>query len=123
MKNLLFLKAAITLLSLTIGCWTLTTAKPVINPVEKSSSQVKQTKETRDLYVRNCARCHGADGRSETELGQKLFAADLTGRSVQKMSERKIIKVITNGSDEMPAFEKRLSEAEIKSIARYIRSF
>ena len=73
----------------------------------------------RTLYVQNCARCHGSDGRAQTALGKKLDAADLTtsGRSTAK-----IIRTITNGRDDMPSFRKKLSKAQIDSIAGYVRS-
>ena len=77
----------------------------------------------RDLYIRNCARCHGADGTSQTELGKTLEAPDLTSKAVQKMSVKKIARVITKGDGAMPAFGKKLSKAEIASLANYVRSF
>ncbi len=118
MKNFLLLKTAIALCFLTLGGWTLA-AKP---NTYQNADQKSEKEAARDLYVKNCARCHGADGKSETNLGKSLEAANLTERSVQKMSEGKITNTITGGADNMPAFEKKLSAAEIKSIARYVKT-
>ena len=70
------------------------------------------------LYGRNCARCHGADGKSQTELGQTLEATDLTAK---KTSVKKNVEVITNGIGGMPSFGKKLKKAEITAIANYVR--
>ncbi len=73
----------------------------------------------RSLYVQNCARCHGGDGKSQTDLGQKLEADDISGGHI---SASKIIRTVTNGRKEMPSFRKKLSAAQIKSIAGYVHS-
>lgn len=84
------------------------------NPVIEESAESPKT-----LYIRNCARCHGADGKSQTELGQTLDAADLT---VDKTSVKRNLRVITNGAGAMPAFGKKLRKAEISALANYVRS-
>lgn len=75
----------------------------------------------RSLYVQNCARCHGLDGRGQTALGIKLEAADLTSSYVKEFSNEKIIRVINNGGPDMPAFRKKLAAKKIASIAGYVR--
>ena len=76
----------------------------------------------RSLYIQNCARCHGADGRAETRLGKKLEAADLTSDDVKGLSTAKITRAITNGRHDMPAFKKKLTRQQITQIAGYVRS-
>lgn len=71
------------------------------------------------LYARNCARCHGADGKSQTELGQTLDAPDLTAH---KTSVKRSVQVITKGVGGMPAFGKKLKKADITALANYVRS-
>ncbi|MEO6656462.1 MAG: c-type cytochrome [Pyrinomonadaceae bacterium] len=73
----------------------------------------------RTLYVQNCARCHGANGKSQTDLGMQLDADDLTTSSA---STSKIIGLITNGRGDMPGFKKKLTAGQISSIARYVKS-
>lgn len=77
----------------------------------------------RTLYVQNCARCHGRDGRANTRMGRKLEAADLTSSDVQAMSPERIARAIRNGRPGMPAFGKRLRPAQVSAIAEYVRSF
>ena len=73
----------------------------------------------RSLYVSNCARCHGSNGKSQTALGKKLEADDISGGGV---STSKAVRIITSGRGKMPSFKKKLSSAQIASIAEYIKS-
>ena len=41
------------------------------------------------LYLNNCARCHGADGTADTELGKLYDATDLTREKSQKNEPQK----------------------------------
>lgn len=94
--------------------------------VAKSSSFVSEpdskSEATRKLYLNNCARCHGADGKSMTNLGQELDAPDITTSSVKGMSSAKMSRIISKGDGSMPAFGKKLTRAQIISIVRYVKS-
>ena len=93
-----------------IGLWATNSPKVSAASVDLSSP--------RTLYVQNCARCHGGDGKGNTPTGKKLDAADLTGgRSVAG-----IARVVKNGKGKMPAFGKRLSAKQIADIAGYVHS-
>lgn len=94
--------------------------RSVLSSGEKSS--VAANKSARDLYVNNCARCHGADGKSNTKLGRSTKATDLTSRKVQKMSRKKMARIIKYGEDPMPSFGKKLTKKEINRIVSYVRS-
>ena len=75
----------------------------------------------RTLFINNCARCHGADGSGQTELGRKYDVPDLTEVG-KKLSSAKAIRVITNGKSDMPAFGKKLTKKQISSLASYVRT-
>jgi len=90
-------------------------------PVADNSSEETMS-SPRSLYIQNCARCHGADGRAQTRLGKKLEAADLTSEDVKGMSTAKITRAITNGRPDMPAFRKKLTRQQIAQIVGYVRS-
>ncbi|MEP6849777.1 MAG: c-type cytochrome [Acidobacteriota bacterium] len=76
----------------------------------------------RSLFIQNCSRCHGTNGKAQTALGKKLEADDLTSTDAKALSTAKIVRTITNGRGDMPRFGKKLTAAQIKSIAGYIRS-
>lgn len=74
------------------------------------------------LYLNNCARCHGADGTADTELGKLYDAPNLRDRKVKKLSRKKVTAIIQNGDGSMPAFKKKLSAKETAALVNYIRT-
>lgn len=67
-----------------------------------------------DLFLMNCAHCHGDDARGTDE------APDLT--KFHK-SETRIASVVKNGiKGEMPRFDQKLTDADVKMLIRFIRS-
>ncbi|MDX6558903.1 MAG: hypothetical protein QOF72_1952 [Blastocatellia bacterium] len=78
--------------------------------------------DTGSLYDKKCAECHGKDGRSKSFRGKHSHARDLTDAEwQQRVSDERIYNSISNGKEKMPAFRKKLSEAEINSLVKYVR--
>lgn len=77
------------------------------------------------LFLQKCIKCHGEDGRAQTEKGKKLKAQDFTDPDFQQhKSDEQLAEAITNGTEkDMPAFGKVLSPEEIESLVRVVRSF
>ena len=75
----------------------------------------------RTLYQKHCAVCHGSNGRANTPKGRELEAADLTSPDVKAKGAARIARAIKNGRPGMPAFGKKLTPAQIASLARYVR--
>jgi mono/diheme cytochrome c family protein len=74
-------------------------------------------------FQTHCSVCHGDDGKGQTEEGRKKKARDLTNAKWQdKIDDARIVRSITKGHDEMPAFGKKLTEPEIKALAAEVRS-
>jgi len=91
----------------------------------KSSTQVRRVDE---LFARNCARCHGGDGKGDTPLGQLYNAPDFTDsawwqKNSRITSTRSLRSIITRGKAGMPAFRKKLSASEINLLIRRVREF
>lgn len=85
-------------------------------------------KAVSDLFRANCARCHGADGRGDTPLGETYNAPDFTDatwwrRNATATTRAKLLSVVTHGKGEMPAFEKKLARHQIESLVDYVRRF
>lgn len=75
-----------------------------------------------DLFVKNCASCHGKDGRAKTFKAKFNHARDLTNVNWQEStSDEHIYYSILKGDDRMPAFGKRLSKPEIAALVTYVR--
>ena len=84
----------------------------------------------RDTYKKNCVDCHGADGRSQTRLGKKSGAKNLTDKSsVGKLTDEEVFATIktgrknAKGEEKMEAFGDRLSDAQITALVAYVRAF
>ncbi|MEP7075355.1 MAG: cytochrome c [Acidobacteriota bacterium] len=78
----------------------------------------------RDLYKRNCAACHRADGTGGkiTLDGKTINPENLTADKFKNRPDEKLIGYITDGNDEgMPAFKDKLKPEEIKEVVKYIR--
>ena len=74
-----------------------------------------------------CAKCHGAEGKGDTKMGQRLGCKDFTDAKVQAdMKDDAATKAIKEGlkSDEgrtlMKPFD-TLSDDEVKALVAYVR--
>ena len=91
---------------------------------DKNSRRVKVD----ELFNRNCARCHGADGRGDTPSGQLFKAPDFTNaewwkKNSSPTSNQALRTVIARGKGAMPAFGKKLTKSEIKLLSDRVRKF
>jgi mono/diheme cytochrome c family protein len=75
------------------------------------------------LYSKHCATCHGKDGRSKTLKAKLNHARNLTEPGWQEaVSDERIFNSIANGrGSKMPAFAKKMTEAEIDSLVSLVR--
>jgi cytochrome c6 len=69
------------------------------------------------LFAKKCASCHGKDGKPSA-VGQKMGAKDL---GATKLSEKEIAGVITAGKGKMIGYKDKLSQAEIDSLAKFVK--
>jgi cytochrome c553 len=85
--------------------------------------------DAKAIWEKDCAKCHGADGKGQTKMGQKLGVKDYTDPKVQaEMKDEEAAKAIKEGLKDKegkvlmkPA--ENLSDADIKGLIAYIRSF
>ncbi|MEE9235682.1 MAG: cytochrome c [Candidatus Acidoferrales bacterium] len=91
------------------------------NPVEASESSVERG---RMLYRGNCYLCHGAEGHGDGPWVEQLpeKPSDLTDpEKMRGMSDGEIFWKISRGREQMPAFEKQLSEHQRWDVVNYLR--
>ena len=76
-----------------------------------------------------CAKCHGADGKGQTKMGQKLGVKDFTDAKVQAdLKDDAATKAIkeglkdADGKTQMKAFD-TLSDDEVKALVQYVHAF
>ena len=82
--------------------------------------------EAKENWDTLCAKCHGADGKGDTKMGQKLGAKDFTDAKVQAdIKDDAAFKALKEGlksSDDktlMKPFD-TLSDDEIKALVAYV---
>ena len=76
-----------------------------------------------ELYAKNCASCHGRDGRAKTFKAKLNHARNLSDPEWQgRVSDERIFNSIMNGKGKMPEYGKKLSEREIDTLVSYVRS-
>ncbi|HYT32539.1 MAG TPA: cytochrome c [Thermoanaerobaculia bacterium] len=71
------------------------------------------------LFKEYCAKCHGEDGRGQTPKGKQLNARDFTDIQFQSdKTDADLIKIVTKGGEDMPAFGKKLTKEQIESLVK-----
>ena len=77
----------------------------------------------KDLFKARCVLCHGDDGKGTTTLGKQMKAFDLNSSKVQLQKNAALKQVISNGKGNMPPFGAVLSDDQINSLLKYVRTF
>ena len=69
-----------------------------------------QSSHPSEDFVKYCAKCHGTDGKAQTQRG--------------KNRDAEMIEAVTEGKDEMPPFGKKLTKEQIESLVKFdVRGF
>lgn len=85
--------------------------------------------DAKAIYEKDCAKCHGVDGKGQTKMGQKLGIKDYTDAKVQAdLKDEDAVKAIKEGLKDKdgkvlmkPA--ESLSDEDVKGLVAYIRTF
>jgi mono/diheme cytochrome c family protein len=70
-----------------------------------------------DVYLANCARCHGQEGQGG--VGPKLAGGAVVKAFPDRADQ---IRLVENGEGTMPSFRGDLSRAEIEDVVAYTRT-
>lgn len=79
-----------------------------------STATAQSTFSGKNIFEAKCQRCHGIDGT------KGLFGAK--NLQTSRLQDMELTAVISKGKRGMPRWEKKLSQAEIESVAAYIKS-
>jgi mono/diheme cytochrome c family protein len=88
-------------------------------------------KKTERLWKSKCASCHGADGKAQTDQGQKMGLADYSAAPWQKAHpDAELKQAIREGVDKVQGGKKQqmdgykdLTDDQVDGLVAYIRTF
>lgn len=93
-------------------------------PLSQSMAQTGPTshQDVKVLFDKRCASCHGKDGQAKTFKAKFNKARNLTDAAWQaSVNDERLFNSIANGRGKMPAYLKKLSEAEINALVAHVR--
>jgi cytochrome c553 len=101
---------------------TLSIAIMAVSALSAGAADAKAT------YEKDCAKCHGKDGKGQTVMGKKQGAKDYTDAKVQAdLKDEAAVKAIKEGykkdGKEVMKPSEGLSDDEIKGLVAYMRKF
>lgn len=88
----------------------------------ESGSEQGRVSKGKNLYHKNCAGCHGTEGKGD---GYRLLGPDpasLASPSTQEKSDAVLLKTIHEGKPNMPSWKLRLSEQDSRDVLAYVRT-
>jgi mono/diheme cytochrome c family protein len=88
-----------------------------------SSTPADEFARARTNFAKNCEACHtpSGEGGTATIEGKKIRVASLKAPHAVRHTDEELLKIITNGEEEMPAFKDKLSAEEIAELVRFVR--
>ena len=87
-----------------------------------------QAADGKAIWEKNCAKCHGKEGKGDTKMGQKLGAKDYTDAKVQaELKDEAAIKAVKGGYKDKDGKEvmkpaEGLTDEDIKAVVAYLRT-
>jgi mono/diheme cytochrome c family protein len=85
--------------------------------------------DAKATYEKDCAKCHGADGKGDTKMGKKLGAKDYSDAKVQaEMKDDAAFKAIKEGLKDKDGKSlmkpvENMSDDDVKALVAYMRTF
>jgi len=85
--------------------------------------------EAKETYEKDCAKCHGTDGKGDTKMGKKNGAKDYTDAKVQaELKDEAGVKAIKEGLKDKEGKQlmkpaEGISDADAKALVAYMRTF
>jgi len=83
---------------------------------------VSYAQDAAAIYKSKCQVCHGPDGAGDTTMGKKLGTKDFHAPEVAKMTDAELFDITKKGKAKMPAYDGKLTDAQIKDLVKYIRT-
>jgi mono/diheme cytochrome c family protein len=102
---------------------------PILITTVALSAGALRAEDGKTIYERDCAKCHGADGKGDTKMGKKTGAKDYSDAKVQDaLKDDAAFKAIKEGLKDKEGKtlmkpSEGISDEEIKGVVAYLRTF
>ena len=118
---------ALLIFLLLAGCYVCSSAPAIAQETtaKREELSAEDAARAKALFKEKCTRCHGPDGNGQTVLGEMLDVPDFTDGKWWKDhgNDEALVKSVTNGNGDMPAFGKKLTRPEISLLVSYVHQF
>ena len=126
MKLVSLVLTCITIILLATACTETVTPTNTSTPTGAApapSASVDELANARANYAKNCEACHGPKGEGGLVKvdNKQIKVASLKSEHAIKHTDEKLMKTITTGEEEMPAFKDKLKQDQIAEMVRFIR--
>src|ERR1051325_1323835 len=88
-----------------------------------------RAEDAKAVYEKDCAKCHGQDGKGQTKMGQKVGCKDYTDAKVQEaLKDDESITAIKEGvkdkkDKQVMKQAEGLADIDVKALVAYMRKF
>jgi cytochrome c553 len=97
--------------------------------VVASSAAGESPFETKQYWAKNCATCHGVEGKADTKAGKKIGAINFTDpKNQERFTDEQMFKTIKGGvkdKDDMFTMKpaENVTDEQIKLLIAHVRAF
>jgi cytochrome c551/c552 len=94
-----------------------------------ATALVARAAEAKEIFDKQCIKCHGTEGKGDTPAGKKMGAANFTDPKLQeKFTDEQLFKTIKEGVKDPEGKIKmkpaeNVTDDEIKALVKLVRSF
>jgi cytochrome c6 len=78
---------------------------------------------TEALYKLKCQMCHGEKGMADSAAGKSMKVKPISDPDVKKMNETQMVEAVRNGMGKMQPYKDKMTDAQIKTVVGYFRTF
>jgi cytochrome c oxidase cbb3-type subunit 3 len=114
------LKQAVTLIAVGLLLLSLSTRDSAGSASQQNTPQKELGADV--LFEKHCDTCHGKDGQAKTFKAKFNHARNLADANWQaEVTDERLFNSISSGKGKMPAWGKKLTEAQINALVAYVR--
>jgi mono/diheme cytochrome c family protein len=99
------------------------TANRTASPAPTLGAATDEFARAKTNFATNCEACHGPNGEGGLAKveNKQIKVPSLKADHAKKHTDDELVKIVTSGEEEMPAFKDKLSQAEITELVRFVR--